>query len=112
MIPYGVAFAENEYGLYSNLPSQLRLLSGPMVRLTWNVGTLLLVSAFTCNLRAIMIKLPSPPILKTTEEFMNSERPFLALKPDPITFAAMESSAFEVDRWMFEKHEEVFFWTR
>jgi len=72
---------------------------------------LLLVSAFTCNLRAFIIREPLPPIMKTNDEFMRSGRPFLYRLPDPSMYEASQFSDLALDRWMYENNEDVFFWT-
>jgi len=110
LIPYGVLFFEDESGLYNSLPKTLRGTSGTILRVLWNVTALFLTSAFACNLRSIMIKVPDPPILKTTEDFMQSGRPFLYLVQDQATLEANKESQFVVDRWMYENYVDIFMW--
>jgi len=105
-----VQFSEDHTRLFIKRET-VRSPTGLALRQLWSYVVVLITAAYTCNLRAVLIRRDPPPPLATLKNFMASGRPLILSSMDEFGHEALQSSIIEVDRWIHASAKEVWFWT-
>jgi len=111
-LPYAITFAENHEPKYRDLSGNIRDIPGLILRHTWNWTAFIIVLSFNGILKATLINLSEPPLLKTHEDVMASKTPLVLAYVSEELYDQLQFSPLRIEQWMHENAAHVFYYNK
>jgi len=111
LLPLEILFAEHHSTKFALLRVSTFALSGIPLRQVWTWMALLLVAAYSSNIKSTLIKQPEQKLISQYQDIPSSGIPVHFVTQGPAEFEALQYSPYYFDQWLYANSDDVLYWS-